>query len=311
MSGSEGWSAAKRRRRRSASSARRRARRTPSASISSDGLAQPGGVGQGDRDAAEVEPRFDHVPRGARPRRDDRRLPADQRVQEGRLAGIGRPEDRHHEPLAQAFAPAAIGEVRLHLGPERRRAAADLRVEIGREVLGFELDEGFLAGEQPGQPLRPTVMERGEAALGLLQGLPALGSGFGGDQVGNALGGGEVQLAVDEGAAGELARLGGACARRDQRLRHAGDHGRAAMEVQLGAVLAGVAAGRREPEDQGAVERLARIGVAQSPQAGRSRRGQRRAGHAPHYLGRAGARQAHHGDRRPAGAGGEGEDHVE
>jgi hypothetical protein len=55
-----------------------------------------------------------------------------------------------------------------------------------------------------------------ERATDLAEGLPALRLGLGVDQVGDALGLGQVQLAVLEGAARELARFGQAQAQIDQ-----------------------------------------------------------------------------------------------
>ena len=142
---------------RSASSARRRARRTPSASISSAGLAQPGGVGQRHRHAGQVQPRLHDVARGAGPGRDDRRLPPGQRVQQRRLAGIRRAEDGDQQPLPQPLAAAAIGQMRRDLGPQRRappRATASSRP--ARQVLLLELDEGFLPRQQPRSAAPPS-----------------------------------------------------------------------------------------------------------------------------------------------------------
>ena len=50
---------------------------------------------------------LDHVARGAGIRRDDRRFAPRDAIEQRRLAGIGRPGDRHHQAVAQPFAAAA------------------------------------------------------------------------------------------------------------------------------------------------------------------------------------------------------------
>ena len=55
----------------------------------------------------------------------------------------------------------------------------------------------------------PAVIERPQRAARLPERLAPLRLGLGVDEVGEALGFGEVELAVLEGAAGELSRLGG------------------------------------------------------------------------------------------------------
>ncbi len=78
----------------------------------------------------------------------------------------------------------------------------------------------------------PILVEAMQRAIHLLQGLAPLLVGLGGDQVGDSLGPGEVELAVLEGAARELAGLGHAAetqlgdgvqrTARPRRARHAG-----------------------------------------------------------------------------------------
>jgi hypothetical protein len=64
--------------------------------------------------------------------------------------------------------------------------------------------------------------------------------GFGGEQIGQTLGLGQIDATVDEGAAGELARLGLAQARqKTQRMLNGRDHRSAAMAVQFGQIFTG------------------------------------------------------------------------
>ncbi len=87
--------------------------------------------------------------------------------------------------------------------------------------------------------------------------------GVGIDQVGQALDLRQAELAMLEGAAGELARL-----RRPQplhprqRLEHAGDHRAPAMQLQLGNVLAGLAVRAFEKKHQSLIDDLAGLRIA-------------------------------------------------
>ena len=86
-----------------------------------------------------------------------------------------------------------------------------------------------------------------EQALQLAIGLAALRLGLRHHQIGEAFDRGEIELAVLEGAARELAGLRraqafDACQRRE----HCRDHRAAAMQLQLGDILAGLARGAPE-----------------------------------------------------------------
>ena len=69
------------------------------------------------RIAAEVEPHLDHVARRAGLLRDDRRLAPGERVEEARLAHVGRAREHDAEALAQDLAAVAVVEVRERLPP--------------------------------------------------------------------------------------------------------------------------------------------------------------------------------------------------
>ena len=140
--------------------------------------------------------------------------------------------------------------------------------------------------------------------------LPALRLGLGRHQVGEPLDRGEIHAAVLERAAGELAGLGVAEAfeLRERRQRR-GDHRAAAVDLQLGDVLAGLALRRREPERQAFVDDLAGGRIAH-PRQRRPPRLRHAADHALERDTRPRARDADHRDRRRRPAGGEGEDGV-
>jgi hypothetical protein len=147
-------------------------------------------------------------------------------------------------------------------------------------------------------------------ALHLLHSLHALGFGFGGDQIGQAFGFQQIHLAVHEGAAGEFARLGHAQARQPgQQRQHIADDGKAAMQMQLGDVLAGEAVRGRKIQGEAAIDDVARR-VAQRRVMRMARGEGGQAGELLDGGGRLRAGKAQHGDAGASGGGGEGEDGV-
>ena len=158
------------------------------------------------------------------------------------------------------------------------------------------------------QPLAPGFGLLAERALHLPERLPPLAFGLGVDQVGQALDGGQIELAVLKRAPGELARLGRPQAVEPaQRGKGRGNNGAAAVQLELGCVLAGLAVGAGKPERQRLVDHLPgrRIAHAREPRLARlwnlDAEGLQRV---------AGARagNAHDGDGRRQAAGGEGVD---
>ncbi len=184
---------------------------------------------------------------------DDRRLAPRQRVQQARLAGIGRADNGDAIAVADPLAAMGVVQVRAHIGGQRRQDRPGPPRQRARQVLVGKIDLGFDQRRRFDQPGAPALIERAERALGLAQRLAALALGLGVHQIGQALGFGQVELAVLEGAAGELARLGGRARRRlcKASLDHRGDHRRPAMDVQFGHILAGEARRTRETKAPG------------------------------------------------------------
>ncbi len=125
-----------------------------------------------------------------------------------------------------------------------------------------------------GQPLRPLAIEAAQLAVELAQSLAALRLGLGRGEVGDRLGLGQVELAVQKGAAGEFAGLGEAQPEPAECRDHRGEHGAAAVQMELGDILAGKARRRRKPQDQRVVERLAGRRIDEPAAPGRARRRQ-------------------------------------
>ena len=277
------------------------------------GVAQARRVADVQRHALDLDGLAQLVPRRARDRRHDRQLGAGQRVQQRALADIRLPRQHDLDALAQDRALAAAIEQRLH--PLQQPAQLAQRIGLLEEIdlLLGEVQGGFdqhpqldqavaqpadLAAERTGQ--RPTGAARG-------------GFGAGVDQVGDGLGLRQVQLAVEEGAARELTRLGqphpqrgiGLQAARQQQLQH---H-RAAVGLQFQHMLAGVGMRRREEQRQAVVDRLA-LGATEG-QVGRLSRLERAATDRRHQRGQVLWRgHPHDADGPASGRGGDGGDGI-
>ena len=111
-------------------------------------------------------------------------------------------------------------------------------------------------------------------AIQLAQRLPPLRFGLGRGEIGDRLCLGQVKLAIFKGAAGEFTGFSQAQAKPPERRHNRGQDGTAAMQMQLGDVLAGEAGRRRKPQHQRLVEGLTTLGIDEPPAAGRARRRQ-------------------------------------
>jgi len=120
-------------------------------------------------------------------------------------------------------------------------------LNLQRQILVGKVDRGFEMGQKPGEPSAPAVIEVTEFARELTLRLVALGFGLGGDEVGDRLGPQQIELAVEKGAAGEFTRLGQPQPEPAERLHDGSEHGAAAMQMELGDILAGRAVRRRKP----------------------------------------------------------------
>ncbi len=159
----------------------------------------------------------------------------------------------------------------VDLGPYCAQRGQQVGFHLGRQILVRKIDQRLLKRQDAAQAIRPVVILRAQGAFQLAQGLAALRLGFRRDKVVHGLGLDQIHPAVQEGAAGELARFGGAQPGRHQRPGHPVDHRSAAVQMQFCAVLAGVGAGARKPQDQGMIQRNAGP-VVQPTQPGMARR---------------------------------------
>src|SRR5829696_8298849 len=227
-------------------------------------VAQTRRVDESHRQSTEVAAHLDGIAGGAGDRRYDGDVAARDGVDKGRLSGVRGAGEDDREALAQTLAAMAPGEVARqffrHVFPQYRGLFLHSSRDVG---LVGEVERRLEQRQALDQPLAPALDEAAEPPLELAQGLAALRLGLGVDEVGQALDGGQVHPAVEEGAAGELARLRGAAARQaGERPQHGGAHGKTAVEVKLGLVLAGETVRTRHPDDERLVERFAGGGVA-------------------------------------------------
>ena len=97
------------------------------------------------------------------------------------------------------------------------------------------------------EPPAPVGIELGLCAVGIQDGQTPLRFGLGRDQIGEGFCLDQIELAVEKGPAGELAGLGVTYARNaGQGVQQGGNDRLAAVDLKLGAVLAGEAVRRRE-----------------------------------------------------------------
>jgi hypothetical protein len=171
------------------------------------------------------------------------------------------------------------------------RAGGDGRLVLFGEVDG--VDDQRLGADDG---LAQLFHAAGEAALHLVDGGAVQGAGAAVDQVQHRFGLEQVQLAVEVGAAGELPRLRGAAAGRDERVQYQLRCQRAAVRGDLHRVLARVAARGGEPGDEPPVQQLSRVRMPQRRQSLHPRRPQRRRD-AQHHLARRRPRHAQQGHR--------------
>ena len=157
----------------------------------------------------------------------------------------------------RAGASQRFGDLVAKLARDLQRRPDQILRHIG---LVGKIDPRLDQRQRLDQPRAPGLGAVAEQTLELAIGLPALRLGFGADQIGQALDRGEIELAVLEGAARELARL-----RRPQsldapeRAEHRGDDRAAAVQLQLGDVLAGLAVRPGKPQRQRLVDHFAAV----------------------------------------------------
>src|SRR5580693_3963140 len=121
-------------------------------------------------------------------------------------------------------------------------------------VVFSEIDAGFKHGDQLDEFLLDRLQTTGESALELLGRDLSLVECLRVDEVADGFGLGEIDAAVEKGAHGELARLGGARSGGDAQLDDVPKHDRRAMGRDLDDVVGGVGTGPGEVGDDDFVD---------------------------------------------------------
>src|SRR5215469_16921426 len=228
-------------------------------------VAQARSVGEYDRIPYKIDRDFDDIARRAGDRRGYRRLAAGNAIEQARLAGIWRPDDRDMDPVAEPLPAVPVGQVTFDLAQHTLGLAKDAILDRRRQLLVREVDHGFEMSQETGQASAPPAIDVAQVPVELTQRLAALRFGFSRSEVCDRLGLQQVELAVEKGAAGEFAGLGEPQSETGKHLHDRSEHGAAAVEVQFGHVLPGRAARRREPKHHRLVEHVAALRIDEAP----------------------------------------------
>ncbi len=250
------------------------------------------------RNAFDLDRLAQGVPRRAGDLGDDRPLLAGKLVQQAGLAHIRLAHQHHVEAAAQQGAlPRAVEhafELRAQFRQPRQRACLLQEFDLFLGKIQRRLDQHA----QVDQAVANAVDLLGKTARQRSHRRARRSGGRGLDQVGHAFGLREVQLAVQEGTAGEFTRLRQSRAELQAALQQQLHDHRAAMPLQLDDILAGEGSRPGEEKTKALVDRLARF-IEEAGKAGdaglRFASGQR-AGEIP----QAAAGHAHDTDASPA-----------
>ena len=159
------------------------------------------------------------------------------------------------------------------------------------------------------EPFGPPVIKPAQIAIHLPQRLTQLRRRFGIDQIGDGLGFGEVEFAVLKSPPRKLARLGHAEMRHlAQTADHGVQNGPPAVQMKFGHILAGKTVRRGKPQDESAVDDVARRlndGAQRRDARFRSRAGRAQRLNRPR---RPRPRNTHHRHPRPPRRGGQSKD---
>ncbi len=143
---------------------------------------------------------------------------------------------------------------------------------LGNVFLFGEVNSGFDQRNRLDDPLAPGLRAGAQHAFEMLERLPALRFRLSRHQIGEAFDRGQIHAAVLERAAREFAGLRVTkLIEPAQRGKNRCDYGTAAMHLQLGEVLAGLAVRRRKPERQAFVDDFAAGGIAHAHERGPAR----------------------------------------
>ena len=219
-------------------------------------VAQPCGVDEAEEQSIDVHHLLHRVARRAVDVADDGTLLAEEGVEEGAFAHVGRARQRHGDTLLDGIAEAEALHEALDLRLQLLAQAQELAAVGEGDILLAEVQLELHQGRQLDEALAELGELTAVAAAHLREGHAVLGCTLGGDEVGHGLGTAEVHLAVEVGAAGVFAWLSHAAALVGQRLEERLLYVEGAVASDLHHVLACVAVRGIEAGDQHLVEKL-------------------------------------------------------
>jgi hypothetical protein len=222
-------------------------------------LLQPGHVGDADQAAVETDLGRECIARRAGDVGDDRARRPGQGVEERALAGVGAADQDERRLVREGLESGAFIDELTECAIKRGCALGDLAGRNEADVLLGEVDAGLDQGERFRESIHDGTKTAGQLAAEELACGGELLLGSGGDGGGDALGAGEVEAAVEVRPCCELTRLGGGGAALGQFIeKHSGEH-RAAGDVKLDEIFAGVAARGAEAVEPAGATYIAEI----------------------------------------------------
>ena len=223
------------------------------------GLADAGGVDEAEGDALQHDGVFDDVAGGAVDVGDEGAVFLDEAVEQGRFAGVGLADDGGGDAVFDGVAEAErVGEAlddALDFAGQVGEFLAVGKLYLLFAEVEFEFDERY-EGEQL---LAQAGELAAESATHLLDGQAVRGGRGGGDEVGHGFGLRQVELAVDEGAAGELAGGGQPAALAQQQGHDLLLYVDGAVARDFDGIFAGEGVGGDEEGGDDVVEGVARL----------------------------------------------------
>ena len=223
----------------------------PSSSTRSPAVAQSRGIHHVQRHAIDRDALAHDVARGARDRRDDRRVVTGEAVQQARLARVGSSGDDHGHALAQQAPLARAVEHALEVIAHRLEALGELAVGEEVDFLFGKIDGRLHVGAQLDDRLGEAAHHGGELPLQRAHRRARRLARARIDQVRDRLRLRQIELVVEEGALRELARLRAARAELQGALHQCLEHHRAAVALQLEHVLTRIGVRGRERTARG------------------------------------------------------------
>ncbi len=218
-------------------------------------VAEAGGVSQSDRPPVEVEIGLDRVPGGSWLLGHEGSLDSEQGVEERRLPGVGTTGQHHQRAPSHPLPQMGRSEQAVDSRPDRSKKRLNGLSVDGPVVLLREVDVIAEERQQVHQLLAKVGQPPRKPAVELTKRATPLGPRGGIDQIADRLRLNQIELAVQNRAAGELTRRGRPGPGRVKCGHQLARHEEAPVTAELHQILAGVAAGAGEKGDQPPVDR--------------------------------------------------------